>query len=58
MKRFQFVWWGWGRWHAPSFRRLSADHSLAFLYRWFLWIGPLEIRCWTDWAIDQRSEKS
>lgn len=45
MSRFQFVWWwslAWG------FERMAGNW--AKVYRWRLWLGPLEIRRWADGA--------
>ena len=44
MSGLQFVWWpspsewhlGWG----------EANGGLRRIYRWYLWLGPLEIRRW------------
>lgn len=44
--RYQFVWWGWKRWHF-GFVRLSPEATdLALIYRWLLHLGPFEIRKW------------
>jgi len=49
MKRFQFVWWSQARYWTLAFCRLDPKTvALASIYRWVLWIGPLEIRRWTD----------
>lgn len=39
------VTWGW---HL-SFTRLDPDEtSMAFIYRWYLQLGPVEIRKWAN----------
>lgn len=56
MKRFQFVWWGWTSvFVGPSFGFKEFDEEetdLALIYKWTLFIGPLEIRRW--WKEMQR----
>lgn len=45
MKTYQFI-WDWNEW-AWGYRRLNLDDTdLAYIYAWFLFIGPLEIRKW------------
>lgn len=46
----QFVWWGIDR-RAFGFQRLKhSETKLARIYRWCLWLGPLEVRLWaTRW---------
>ena len=41
--RFQLVWW-WRDWEWPGFH--WAEGSMAQLYRWSFFAGPLEIRRW------------
>lgn len=51
MKRFQFVWWGWKNieWPWIKFKKLNPhEHSLALIYKWVFFIGPLEIRRWLN----------
>ena len=50
MSGYQFVWWPRPRnWHI-GFSRVSDDlrvvASVRGLYRWFLCLGPLEVRRW------------
>ena len=40
--RFQFV-WRWTEW-ALAFRH--SHHGMAAIFRWSLFIGPLEVRAW------------
>lgn len=45
VRRLRFVWWGW-RW-SFGFKRLDlAETDLALIYRWMLFLGPVEIRRW------------
>lgn len=46
MKRLQFVWWGWRRWSFGFKRLRKAETDFALIYRWMLWLGPLEVRRW------------
>jgi hypothetical protein len=49
MKRFQWVWYGFGdmMW---GFERPGREHGgLALIYRWRLYLGPLEVRRWEKW---------
>jgi len=41
------VWW-WDDWSWPSIRRASfeADGAYATIFKWFLVVGPIEIRRW------------
>jgi hypothetical protein len=55
MKRFQFIWWGFG----PRHWRLrmagpypSCGKAYGSIYRWRLLIGPFEIRRWTAGQVD------
>lgn len=45
MRRLQFVWWGWdgAYW---GFGRPDASRAASRMFSWFLWLGPLEVRCW------------
>jgi hypothetical protein len=43
-RKYQFVWWGWREMDLGFWR---AQHSLRYIYRWYLFLGPLEIRRWT-----------
>lgn len=46
MKTFQFI--GWPHW-AFGFKRLSYKETcLALIYKWTLYLGPLEIRRWNN----------
>lgn len=49
MKQYQFVWWGFERTFAPpgfiSFTRFPGQY-MGRIYKWSLWLGPLEIRRW------------
>lgn len=47
-ERFQFVWWGFGH---TRWRFLRFQYGLAFIYRWSLSLGPLEIRRWENSGI-------
>lgn len=40
--KYQIIWWG--GWRGINFRK--ADDNWRPIYRWFLNIGPLEIRRW------------
>ena len=42
-RRFQFVWWGWRDWRLGWGR---FGYSLGVIYRWWVRVGPLEIRRW------------
>lgn len=47
-RRLQFVWWLHPRdWHM-GFERPDPLWGLAGIYDWFLHVGPLEIRRWTN----------
>jgi len=53
MDRFQVIWtWHWHyvfQWPWIGFIRMKrAETGLALIYRWVFWIGPLEVRRWTD----------
>ena len=46
-RRYQVMWFntGWREW--PWIKRYTfPDSDLRYIYRWVLWIGPLEIRRW------------
>ena len=46
LAELQFVWWGDPRdwqWRA---RRYRPATSMGRIYRWSLWLGPLEVRAW------------
>jgi hypothetical protein len=44
--RFQFVWWHLGR-GVWGFKRPDPSNTdIALIYRWFLCLGPLEVRRW------------
>ena len=47
-KRFQFCWFlpDWWMWPWIAFRR-EQNGSWRFIYRWYLWLGPLEVRRWS-----------
>lgn len=48
----QFVWWGIDR-HVFGFERLKhSETKMARIYRWCLWLGPVEIRLWATRSRD------
>lgn len=56
-RNFQLVWWGW-RWSLPlmtTVRFERAREPLDSVYRWMLFIGPVEVRRWAeDWRDQHR----
>jgi hypothetical protein len=54
---FQFVWWGWRRWRPlVAFERVSPDSPMAIVWRWQLFILPLEIRRWAPAAAPAKED--
>ena len=52
--RFQFVWWGLrDEWHLAFDR---PEGGLASIYRWRLFLGPLEVRRWDIGWVDEDEE--
>jgi hypothetical protein len=45
MSRYQFIWWGWSN---MLWQLYPSDFygGLATVYKWWLCLGPLEIRRW------------
>jgi len=43
---YQIVWWGWRdlAWWLPR----EYEGGMALVYRWSMWIGPVEIRRWAS----------
>ncbi len=51
---YQFLWW-WNPWPLFAFLRLdSKQTSLAYIYEWRLFLGPLEIRKWSRLELPSR----
>ena len=49
MKRLQFVWWGFRDfWPPVYFARLRGGMNIGKIYRWVLYLGPVEIRRRSD----------
>lgn len=42
----QFVWWGFGSLYF-AFRRFRHPEAYRLIYRWGLFLGIFEIRCWS-----------
>jgi hypothetical protein len=51
-RNLQFLWWGWRSLFrmSPRFAFQRAVPPLDETYRWFLFLGPMEVRRWAeDW---------
>lgn len=49
MKKLQFVWYGWSDFFKTNpfqFVRIRPEMNIRKIYRWVLYLGPLEIRRW------------
>ena len=51
MSRYQIVWWP--TWRGVRFERSTLP--MAYVYDWYLHLGPLEIRRWSGLSMLARS---
>jgi hypothetical protein len=53
--RFQVIWWGFLSWRSP--RAVRWPGSLAHIYDWSAYLGPIEVRRWARRSSSEGSNK-